>query len=484
MASSNQDTNQFKVLIAGGSLVGLGLAVAFERAGIEYELFEKGEFATQLGASIGIHPHTIRILEQLGVWSDIEKQVVPLQSRNHYDGDGHCFEESHVLVHINTILQRPIIFMERCKALEALHSHVQDKSKLHARTAVVGYEETAQGVIVTTEDGEQYHGHILIGADGIHSKVRKLMAEKISVVDQSLAMEINEAFTSEYNCIFGVSRNDPENQFLPDAMVHNVYYDNYSAVAAAGVHGLVFWFLFVKAPKLTRTPNCPRFTDEDAEATIQSYGGALVGPGYTVKDLWDARVKGTMVPLEEGVIKQWSHNRVVLMGDSVHKSTVNPGLGGNLAYEGIARLTNGLVPLLKKNPMPSLEQLTGVFNQYIIGQKPRAEAVVDLSGQITRYEAQDTWALKFAARHIVPWVSDRVKAKLYASFSRGGPYLEYLPLPAIDADLAKPAMKPSRGISPKLITVMIMGSSAALFWQVHNKNRFLSVLSTFMRQWK
>lgn len=102
-------------------------------------------------------------------------------------------------------------------------------------------------------------------------------------------------------------------------MVHNVYYDNYSAVSAAGVHGLVFWFLFVKASKLTRTPDCPRFTDEDADATIQRYGSSLVGPGYTVKDLWDARVKGTMVPLEEGVIKQWSHSRVVLMGDSVHK---------------------------------------------------------------------------------------------------------------------------------------------------------------------
>ena len=102
-------------------------------------------------------------------------------------------------------------------------------------------------------------------------------------------------------------------------MVHNVYYDNYSAVAAAGVHGLVFWFLFVKDSKCTRTPHCPRFTDEDAEATIQKYGSSLVGPGYTVKDLWDARVKATMVPLEEGVIKQWSYNRVVLMGDSVHK---------------------------------------------------------------------------------------------------------------------------------------------------------------------
>ncbi|KAI2709294.1 hypothetical protein CBS147332_6353 [Penicillium roqueforti] len=484
MASFDQDKNQFKVLIAGGSLVGLGLALAFERAGIKYELFEKGDFATQLGASIGIHPHTIRILEQLGVWEDIEKQVVPLQVRKHYDGTGHCFEDSLVLVDINEILQRPIVFMERCKALEVLYNHVQDKSKLHARTAVVGYEETPQAVIVTTEDGTQHHGHILIGADGIHSKVRKLMADKISVTDQALANEINEAFTSEYDCIFAVSRNDAGKQFLPDAMVHNVYYDNYSAIAAAGVPGLVFWFLFVKDSKCTRTPNCPRFTDEDAEATILKYGSSLVGPEYTVKDLWDARVKGTMVPLEEGVIKQWSHNRVVLMGDSVHKATINPGLGGNLAYEGIARLTNGLVPLLKDNPMPSLQRLTEVFNQYIAGQEPRAKTVVDLSGQITRYEAQDTWVLKFAARHIVPWVSDRIKAKLYASFSRGGPYLEYLPLPAMDAEPAKSAKKHSRGISPKQITiVMLVGGTAAIFWDVRNQNRLLSTCSAFIRQW-
>lgn len=102
-------------------------------------------------------------------------------------------------------------------------------------------------------------------------------------------------------------------------MVHNVYYDDYSAIAAAGVHGLVFWFLFVKSSELTTTPNCPRFTDEDAKTYIQRYGSSFVGPGYTVKDLWDARVKATMVPLEEGIIKQWYHNRVVLMGDSVHK---------------------------------------------------------------------------------------------------------------------------------------------------------------------
>ena len=101
MTSSNQDKSQFKILMAGGSLVGLGLALAFERARIDYELFEKKDSAPQLGVSIRIHPHSIRILEQLGVWEDIKKQVVPLRDRNHNDGNGHCLGEPHVLVDIN-----------------------------------------------------------------------------------------------------------------------------------------------------------------------------------------------------------------------------------------------------------------------------------------------------------------------------------------------------------------------------------------------
>lgn len=98
-----------------------------------------------------------------------------------------------------------------------------------------------------------------------------------------------------------------------------MYYHDYSAIAAAGVPGLVFWFLFIKSSTLTRRSNCPRFVDEDADAHIQKYGKSQVGPGYTVKDLWGTRVKATMVPLEEGVSPRWYHNRVALIGDSVHK---------------------------------------------------------------------------------------------------------------------------------------------------------------------
>lgn len=87
----------FKVLIAGASIVGLTLALILEHAGIDWKLFEKGEIAPQFGASIGLHPQSLRILDQLGVWNDIKKFIVPLRHRLHFDGNGSCFEDSYVL---------------------------------------------------------------------------------------------------------------------------------------------------------------------------------------------------------------------------------------------------------------------------------------------------------------------------------------------------------------------------------------------------
>lgn len=136
-----------------------------------------------------------------------------------------------------------------------------------------------------------------------------------------------------------------------------------------------------------------------------------------------------------------------------------------MAYEGIARLTNGLVPLLKEYPNPSLEQLNEVFDSYVAGQKPRAETVVDFSGQITRYEAQDTRVLKFAAKNIVPWVSDKLKAQLYASFSRGGPWLEYLPLPVMERNMANFTKAAPRGINLLMIAGVALVGAAALVWK-------------------
>lgn len=108
---------------------------------------------------------------------------------------------------------------------------------------------------------------------------------------------------------------------MSDGMVHNVYYRDVSGVAASGVDGLVFWFLYVKEKSPSTMPNCPRYSEEDGQATINQYGHLNLGPTYTFLDLWEARVRAAMVPLEEGVVEgSWnSGGRVVLLGDSVAK---------------------------------------------------------------------------------------------------------------------------------------------------------------------
>lgn len=93
----------FHVIIAGGSLVGLTTALALEKAGISYVLLEKREIAPHIGASISIHPHTQRVMEQLGAWPEIKTRVLPLEARQHYDEHGVLFEDSTILREISNL---------------------------------------------------------------------------------------------------------------------------------------------------------------------------------------------------------------------------------------------------------------------------------------------------------------------------------------------------------------------------------------------
>jgi 2-polyprenyl-6-methoxyphenol hydroxylase-like FAD-dependent oxidoreductase len=79
----------FKVLIAGGSISGLTLALIFERYGIDYLLLEKhAEIAPFLGTTVGINPNGARILDQLGVYSELDKLGAKLDTNYYYDWQG------------------------------------------------------------------------------------------------------------------------------------------------------------------------------------------------------------------------------------------------------------------------------------------------------------------------------------------------------------------------------------------------------------
>lgn len=83
-----------------------------------------------------------------------------------------------------------MLFIERCEMLSILSSHIKKKDRIHTHCSIQSYQETEKGVSVTTNDGQVVHGSILVGADGIHSHVRGLMADVISKTDPVLAKEL------------------------------------------------------------------------------------------------------------------------------------------------------------------------------------------------------------------------------------------------------------------------------------------------------
>ena len=59
--------------------------------------------------------------------------------------------------------------------LQVLYDNIKDKSKVLTSKRVQHVELSRDKVHVKTADGSIYEGDILVGADGIHSTVRKEM---------------------------------------------------------------------------------------------------------------------------------------------------------------------------------------------------------------------------------------------------------------------------------------------------------------------
>lgn len=76
------ESKNFKVIIAGGSIAGLTLANMLEKVGIDFVVLEAyPEIAPQVGASIGMLPNGLRVLDQLGCYPAIRALIE--QPNNH-----------------------------------------------------------------------------------------------------------------------------------------------------------------------------------------------------------------------------------------------------------------------------------------------------------------------------------------------------------------------------------------------------------------
>jgi len=170
-----------EVLIAGGGIGGLAMALTLHQIGVPCRVFETVPEVRPLGVGINLQPNAVRELMDLGFTrADLDAIGLPvrewtllgLRGQEAYAeprGEDAGYNWPQYAVHRG---QLQMMLLNR-----VLDQLGPDRVVLGAR--VTGYTQTSEGVTaqITRTDGsiETAQGRLLIGADGLHSAIRAQM---------------------------------------------------------------------------------------------------------------------------------------------------------------------------------------------------------------------------------------------------------------------------------------------------------------------
>jgi salicylate hydroxylase len=164
-----------KILIAGGGIGGITLALALRQRGIDFELFEQAEAFAQVGAGIQVSCNASRILRTLGRGEALARVTYYPQGRDYRAWDtGERLYYTPLGERAEAHFGAPYYTAHRADLLGVLLSGLGTEG-FHLGARIERFDQDADSVTVALADGTKASGDVLIGADGIHSAVRAQM---------------------------------------------------------------------------------------------------------------------------------------------------------------------------------------------------------------------------------------------------------------------------------------------------------------------
>ena len=169
-------TGEAPVVIVGGGIGGLTLALSLHQAGIACRVFESAPEVRPLGVGINLLPHGMRELTELGLQERLAGLAVETSELCFYNRFGQfIYKEPRGRF---AGYQWPQLSIHRADLHQVLLDATRERlgpDALVLNMKCLSFQEEHDKVKVKFQNGETMEGSCLIGADGIHSVVRKAL---------------------------------------------------------------------------------------------------------------------------------------------------------------------------------------------------------------------------------------------------------------------------------------------------------------------
>ena len=311
-----------KALIVGGGIAGTVTAMALQQVGIEATIFEAHPPSDgELGSYFTVTANGLEALGAIGarelaieagfptrrnvMWNEVGRRLasLPLDSSVPGSPAAHTMKRSR----LTRILQE-----------EAARRGVRIDFGRRLKTAVA----VPDGVLTTFDDGGTAAGDLLIGADGVHSAVRR-------IIDPAAPSGRYVGLTN-----FGGVTHGAANGIEPEAW-HLVFGRRAFFGYQATPDGDVVWFANV--PRASITPDERASTTDDAWR--RQLAGLFAGDTGPAAGLIEAGALELAADNTHdlGHVPVWHRGRMVIIGDAAHAPAPTSGQGASMASEdGIA----------------------------------------------------------------------------------------------------------------------------------------------------
>ncbi len=165
--------------MVGGGIGGLVAAMCLHDAGLDVDVYESVIEPTELGVGINVLPHSVRVIDDLGLLDDLDAAGVRTGALMFVSRDGtRIWSEARGLDAGNPW---PQFSIHRGRLQMLLWRAAADRlgpDRLHTGLRLTGFDQRGDGVTATFEDrrterSTSIEADVMVGADGIHSVVRQ-----------------------------------------------------------------------------------------------------------------------------------------------------------------------------------------------------------------------------------------------------------------------------------------------------------------------